>query len=164
MFSAPSIRPYKLPCLNNSCTDENDVTFLLQVAFLQETVRRECEERLELTDALGEARAQLLALQRTSGASLSRTSLNSSSPISSGSAIRGSSKGHDVNGLKDSATAQATSCAVGFDGGVGYRPGTGARETGRSSRAGSVDDSRQRIAAAVRRSGTNSRLGGNFSS
>ena len=117
---------------------------------------------MELTDALGEARAQLLALQRAPGASLSRTSLNSSS--SSGSLIRGSSKGHDVNGLPESATTQATSCAVGFDGGVGHRPGTGARETGRSSRAGSVDDSRQRIAAAVRRSGSKSRLGGNFSS
>ena len=120
---------------------------------------------MELTDALGEARAQLLALKRASGDSLSRSSLNSSSPISSGSLIRGSNKpGYDVNGLGDSATAQATSCAVGFDGGVGYRSGTGARETGRSSRAGSVDDSRQRIAAAVRRSGTKSRLGGNFSS
>ena len=136
--------------------------FLFQVAFLQETVRRECEERLELTDALGEARAQLLSLQRTPGASLSRTSLNSSS--SSGSLIRGNSKGHDVNELNESATAQATSCAVGFDGGVGYRSGTGARETGSSSRGGSVDDSRQRIAAAVRRSGSKSRLGGNFSS
>ncbi|XP_020607891.1 leucine-, glutamate- and lysine-rich protein 1-like [Orbicella faveolata] len=134
-----------------------------EVSFLQETVRRECEERLELTDALGEARAQLLALKRTSGDSISRSSLNSSSSISSGSLTRGSAKpGYDVNGLNDS--AQATSCAVGFDGGVGYRPGTGARETGRSSRAGSVDDSRQRIAAAVRRSGTKSRLGGNFSS
>lgn len=120
---------------------------------------------MELTDALGEARAQLLAFKRTSGDSLSRSSLNSSSPISSGSLIRGSTKpGYDVNGLSDSTSAQATSCAVGFDGGVGYRSGTDARETGRSSRAGSVDDSRQRIAAAVRRSGTKSRLGGNFSS
>ena len=118
---------------------------------------------MELTDALGEARAQLLALKRTSGDSLSRSSLNSSGSLSSGGLIRGSARpGHEVNGLSDN--AQATSCAVGFDGGVGYRPGTGARETGRSSRAGSVDDSRQRIAAAVRRSGTKSRLGGNFSS
>lgn len=118
---------------------------------------------MELTDALGEARAQLLALKRTSGDSLSRSSLISSSSISSGSLTHGSAKlGHDVNGLSDS--TQVTSCAVGFDGGVGYRPGAGARETGRTSRAGSVDDSRQRIAAAVRRSGTKSRLGGNFSS
>lgn len=125
------------------------------MAFLQETVRRECEERLELTDALGEARAQLLALQRSSGASLSRSSsLNSSS----------SNRGLASNGLSDTVGSQATSCSVGFDGGVGYGPGSGARDTGRSSRAGSVDDSRQRIAAAVRRSGSKSRLGGNFSS
>ena len=118
---------------------------------------------MELTDALGEARAQLLTLKRTSGDSLSRSSLNSSTSISSGSLTRGSARtGREANGLSDS--AQATSCAVGFDGGVGYRPGTDARETGRLSRAGSVDDSRQRIAAAVRRSGTKSRLGGTFSS
>lgn len=118
---------------------------------------------MELTDALGEARTQLLALKRTSSDSLSRSSLNSSSSTSSVGLTRGSAKtGNDVNGLSDS--AQATSCAVGFDGGVGYRPGTGVRETGRSSRAGTVDDSRKRIAAAVRRSGTKSRLGGNFSS
>ena len=129
---------------------------------MQETVRRECEERLELTDALGEARAQLLAIQRTSNASLSRSSsLNSSS---SGSINRGSVKGLASNGLSDSSGSQTTSCLVGFDGGVGYRPGSGARDTGRLSRAGSVDDSRQRIAEAVRRSGSKSRLGGKFSS
>ena len=129
---------------------------------MQETVRRECEERLELTDALGEARTQLLALQRTSGASLSRSSrLNSSS---SGSINRESAKGPASNGLSNGAGSQATSCSVGFDGGVGHRPGSGARDTGRSSRTGSVDDSRQRIAAAVRRSGSKSRLAGNFSS
>lgn len=131
------------------------------MAFLQETVRRECEERLELTDALADARTQLLALQRTSSASLSRSSsLNSSS----GNLNRGSSQGLALNGLGDSAGSKATSCSVGFDGGVGYRPGSGTRDTGRTSRAGSVDDSRQRIAAAVRRSGSKSRLGGNFSS
>lgn len=116
---------------------------------------------MELTDALADARTQLLALQRTSSASLSRSSsLNSSS----GNLNRGSSKGLALNGLSDSAGSQATSCSVGFDGGVGYRPGSGTRDTGRTSRAGSVDDSRQRIAAAVRQSGSKSRLGGNFSS
>ncbi|XP_026638132.1 leucine-, glutamate- and lysine-rich protein 1 isoform X1 [Microtus ochrogaster] len=42
--------------------------------FLQETVRRECEERFELTEALSQAREQLLELRR-SGGSL-RCSLN----------------------------------------------------------------------------------------
>lgn len=128
---------------------------------MQETVRRECEERLELTDALGEARAQLLALQRTSGAPLSQS--NSHNASSSASINRGRVNGLASNGLIDNAGSQATSCSVGFDGGVGYRPGSGTRDAGRSSREGSVDDSRQRIAAAVRRSGSKSRLGGNFS-
>ncbi|XP_070322628.1 protein LEKR1 isoform X2 [Odocoileus virginianus] len=35
--------------------------------FLQETVRRECEERFELTEALSQAREQLLGLQKLSG-------------------------------------------------------------------------------------------------
>lgn len=35
--------------------------------FLQETVRKECEERYELTEALSEAREQLLALRRPPG-------------------------------------------------------------------------------------------------
>uniref|UniRef100_G1PJV4 Leucine, glutamate and lysine rich 1 n=4 Tax=Myotis lucifugus TaxID=59463 RepID=G1PJV4_MYOLU len=35
--------------------------------FLQETVRRECEERFELTEALSQAREQLLELRRLSG-------------------------------------------------------------------------------------------------
>ncbi|CAN0523837.1 unnamed protein product [Rangifer tarandus platyrhynchus] len=35
--------------------------------FLQETVRRECEERFELTEALSQAREQLLGLRKLSG-------------------------------------------------------------------------------------------------
>ncbi|KAL1777764.1 hypothetical protein HispidOSU_009658 [Sigmodon hispidus] len=35
--------------------------------FLQETVRRECEERFELTEALSQAREQLLELRRSGG-------------------------------------------------------------------------------------------------
>lgn len=137
------------------------------MAFLQETVRRECEERLELTDALCEARAQLLALQRASGSSFSRSNTLNSSSSSSSSSNRLNSeiaKGLASNGLGDTLGYQASSCSVGFDGGVGYRPGSGSRDAGRKSRTGSVDDSRQRIAAAVRRSGSKSRLGGNFSS
>lgn len=131
------------------------------MGFLQETVRRECEERLELTDALGEARAQLLALQRASGSSFSRSNtLNSSSSSSSSNRLNS----EIAKGLGDTLGYQASSCSVGFDGGVGYRPGSGSRDAGRKSRAESVDDSRQRIAAAVRRSGSKSRLGGNFSS
>ncbi|XP_074655828.1 uncharacterized protein LOC141909321 [Tubulanus polymorphus] len=38
-----------------------------EVFLLQETVRRECEERFELTEALSEAREQLLTLKKPSG-------------------------------------------------------------------------------------------------
>ena len=137
------------------------------MAFLQETVRRECEERLELTDALGEARGQLLALRRASGSSFSRSNTLNSSSSSSSSSNRFNSeiaKGLASNGLGDTLGCQASSCSVGFDGGVGCRPGSGSRDAGRKSRTGSVDDNRQRIAAAVRRSGSKSRLGGHFRS
>ncbi|XP_077899642.1 protein LEKR1 isoform X6 [Ictidomys tridecemlineatus] len=56
--------------------------------FLQETVRRECEERSELTQALSQAREQLLALRKLSGSlprplcSLSRGSPNLPAPAS----------------------------------------------------------------------------------
>ena len=41
--------------------------FVLQVGFLQETVRRECEERFELTEALSVAKEELLALKKPIG-------------------------------------------------------------------------------------------------
>ena len=41
--------------------------FSFQNTFLQETVRRECEERFELTEALSQAREQLLELRKHSG-------------------------------------------------------------------------------------------------
>lgn len=54
-----------------------------QNTFLQETVRRECEERFELTEALSQAREQLLELRKLRGSlpfspcSLSKGSLTS---------------------------------------------------------------------------------------
>lgn len=102
---------------------------------------------------MGEARAQLLALQR---GSLSRT--NSLDSTRSPSLNRGSGKGFFYNGISDNAVTDVTALSVGFDGGVVQRPAS------KSSRTGSVDDGRQRIAEAVRRSGSKSRLGGKFSS
>lgn len=125
-----------------------------EIVFLKETVQRECEERLELTDALAEARAQLLALQRASV-----SGANSLDSSRNPSLNRGSGKRFVPNGISESnAGTDVTACSVGFDGGVVQRPGS------KSSRTGSVDDGRQRIAEAVRRSGSKSRLGGKFSS
>ncbi|XP_060250350.1 protein LEKR1 isoform X6 [Ovis aries] len=62
--------------------------------FLQETVRRECEERFELTEALSQAREQLLELRKLSGqlplspCSLSQGSLTSSAAAGSGQGER----------------------------------------------------------------------------
>lgn len=47
--------------------DASPPFFSFQNTFLQETVRRECEERFELTEALSQAREQLLELRRLSG-------------------------------------------------------------------------------------------------
>ena len=138
----------------------------VQIFFLQETVRRECEERLELTESLSNARTQLLALQRGSGVSLSRNSLSTakSSPSLPGTVGRGAEKALAANELVNGAGSQASNCAVGFDGGVGRRASSGSRDSGRLSRAGSVDDSRQRIAVAMGRPGSKSRLSGDFGS
>ncbi|KAB0364635.1 hypothetical protein FD754_008791, partial [Muntiacus muntjak] len=62
--------------------------------FLQETVRRECEERFELTEALSQAREQLLGLRMLSGqlplspCSLGQGSLTSSAAAGSGQGER----------------------------------------------------------------------------
>ena len=41
--------------------------FSFQILFLQETVRKECEERFELTEALSAAKEELLAFKRPAG-------------------------------------------------------------------------------------------------
>lgn len=115
---------------------------------LQDTVRQECEERLELTDALSDARTKLLSLQRQNKISLSRTSLSTS----------GSS--HSLTGsTRDDVNSTSSTCLVGFDG-VNVKS---SQDSGRLSRSGSVDDSRKRIAAVLGRSGSKSRLGDNSS-
>ncbi|XP_030843182.1 myosin-10 isoform X2 [Strongylocentrotus purpuratus] len=68
-----------------------------EVAFLQETVGRECEERLELTEALSKAREQLLVHQRgTSIANSTSTGRSSHSQLSLG----GSSSPHQPTSPK----------------------------------------------------------------
>lgn len=43
------------------------ISFVLQILFLQDTVRQECEERFELTEALSEAKEELLRLKKPIG-------------------------------------------------------------------------------------------------
>lgn len=59
-----------------------------QNTFLQETVRRECEERFELTEALSEAKQQLLGLRKLSASSaLSPCSPDEGSPAACAAAV-----------------------------------------------------------------------------
>lgn len=63
-------------CPPRSTTQDALSFSYFQNAFLQETVRRECEERFQLTEALSQAREQLLELQKLNGSlPLSRCSL-----------------------------------------------------------------------------------------
>ncbi|XP_059744802.1 protein LEKR1 isoform X3 [Bos taurus] len=74
--------------------------------FLQETVRRECEERFELTEALSQAREQLLELRKLSGqlplspCSLSQGSLTSSAAAGSGQGERRLARLHSEKVIK----------------------------------------------------------------
>uniref|UniRef100_A0A4W3GCT0 Leucine, glutamate and lysine rich 1 n=2 Tax=Callorhinchus milii TaxID=7868 RepID=A0A4W3GCT0_CALMI len=78
-----------------------------EMTFLQETVRRECEERFELTEALGQAREQLLELKKLNGVlplsqhSDGQPSLNSS-PFSVGS------QGHTSHRVLSSSTTKVS--------------------------------------------------------
>uniref|UniRef100_A0A8C0AEN1 Leucine, glutamate and lysine rich 1 n=1 Tax=Bos mutus grunniens TaxID=30521 RepID=A0A8C0AEN1_BOSMU len=74
--------------------------------FLQETVRRECEERFELTEALSQAREQLLELRKLNGqlplspCSLSQGSLTSSAAAGSGQGERRLARLHSEKVIK----------------------------------------------------------------
>lgn len=80
--------------------------FSFQNTFLQETVRRECEERFELTEALSQAREQLLELKKLgsrlplSTCSLSQGSLTSSAAASSSQGERRPARLNSEKGIK----------------------------------------------------------------
>ncbi|XP_042811435.1 protein LEKR1 isoform X3 [Panthera onca] len=77
-----------------------------QNTFLQETVRRECEERFELTEALSQAREQLLELRKLSGSlplspcSLNQGSLTSSAAVVSSQGERSLTRLNSGKGIK----------------------------------------------------------------
>ncbi|XP_044107599.1 leucine-, glutamate- and lysine-rich protein 1 isoform X3 [Neovison vison] len=77
-----------------------------QNTFLQETVRRECEERFELTEALSQAREQLLEFRKLSGSSplslcsLSQGSLTSSPAVFSNQGERSLTRLNSGKGIK----------------------------------------------------------------
>ncbi|KAI8489857.1 Leucine-, glutamate- and lysine-rich protein 1 [Branchiostoma belcheri] len=132
----------------NKELEEKNTQTTEEIAFLQETVRRECEERFELTEALSEAREQLLTFQRppagfSSNAvprppsgqkSRSENSLRSSTNSFSSTGSAGSGKG----GVRSS----SSNVSVSFE---------GAKPTGDRGKGSSMNASRKRIAAAMGR-------------
>lgn len=87
--SHPCLKPKELnrPSFWLMAFCKASVCFCLQNTLLQETVRRECEERYELTAALTQAREQVLELKKLSGnfplspCSLAQGSLTSSAAL-----------------------------------------------------------------------------------
>uniref|UniRef100_A0A452J5A2 Leucine, glutamate and lysine rich 1 n=1 Tax=Gopherus agassizii TaxID=38772 RepID=A0A452J5A2_9SAUR len=131
-------------------------------SLLQETVRRECEERYELTEALTQAREQVLELKRLSGnfplsqCSLSQGSLTSCAALVSNHGQKSlmnsdSGKGITRSGLCGISRAANTPA---FDkhkssGKVGLPALTPPHPP--RGRASSVNESKNRIAAVIRR-------------
>ncbi|XP_024899987.1 leucine-, glutamate- and lysine-rich protein 1 isoform X4 [Pteropus alecto] len=129
--------------------------------FLQETVRRECEERFELTEALSQAREQLLELKKLSGSlplspcSLSQGSLTSAAVVSNqGERSLGrlsSEKGIKIPSLHG-ASKPTTSPTSGQPKGVSSSSlPTLPHPHPPKGRASSVNETRHRLAALLRR-------------
>ncbi|XP_023380088.1 leucine-, glutamate- and lysine-rich protein 1 isoform X5 [Pteropus vampyrus] len=129
--------------------------------FLQETVRRECEERFELTEALSQAREQLLELKKLSGSlplspcSLSQGSLTSAAVVSNqGERSLGrlsSEKGIKIPSLHG-ASKPTTSPTSGQPKGVSSSGlPTLPHPHPPKGRASSVNETRHRLAALLRR-------------
>ncbi len=134
-----------------------------QIMFLQETVRNECEERFELTEALSEAKEQLLSYQRhgtltpggsrpasgkrvssREGGSRSRSGGNDGLKSSLGGVPTGMPNGGNLSpSSKTFAAPASSSINLGFD--------SSTVQGKTQAKRGSMSDSRQRIAAAIGR-------------
>lgn len=133
--------------------------FSFQNTFLQETVRRECEERFELTEALSQAREQLLELRRLSGSLpvtprfLSPGSLTASAAGHQGErslAKLNSERGTKIPGLNvvskpSSSPTSAQPKRANSSGLPSLQPHPP------RGRASSINENRQRLAALLRR-------------
>nr|XP_056706193.1 protein LEKR1 [Euleptes europaea] len=128
-------------------------------ALLQDTVRRECEERYELTEALGHAREQVAELKKLGGnfplsqCSLSQGSLTSCAGLVNGHGPKSSNRGRGRTppGLCGvSRTTKVPSCCWYKSSSHPSGPGLPALQPP-SGRVSSLDESRRRMAAAITR-------------
>ncbi|XP_047584690.1 protein LEKR1 isoform X1 [Lutra lutra] len=134
-----------------------------QNTFLQETVRRECEERFELTEALSQAREQLLEFRKLSGSSplspcsLSQGSLTSSAVVVSNQGERSLTRLNSGKGIKIPSLHRVSKPATSPTSPQSKRlSGSGLPTVPQPhppprGRASSVNETRQRLATILRR-------------
>ncbi|XP_046336241.2 centrosome-associated protein CEP250-like [Haliotis rufescens] len=117
--------------------------------FLQETVRKECEERFELTEALSDAKRELLELKRPAGgypssAGSQRSGYHGNIPRKTGSVISLASVPSQPVSARTNTTPpsdQPASNNIGYHGESAKPPG--------KIRGGSVAENRRRIATIL---------------
>ncbi|XP_060098361.1 protein LEKR1 [Heteronotia binoei] len=127
-------------------------------ALLQDTVRRECEERFELTEALTQAREQVMELKKLSGnfplpqCSLSQGNLTSSAGSVNGHSQKSSDRGRGRTppGLCGISRATKVPSCSWYKSSNVSAPGLPALQPSRR-RVSSLDESRRRIAATITR-------------
>ncbi|XP_059247685.1 protein LEKR1 [Mustela nigripes] len=134
-----------------------------QNTFLQETVRRECEERFELTEALSQAREQLLEFRKLSGSSplspcsLSQGSLTSSAAVVSNQGERSLTRLNSGKGIKIPSLHRMSKPATSPASPQSKRLSSSGLPTvpqphpPRRGPASSVNETRQRLATILRR-------------
>ncbi|XP_053169243.1 protein LEKR1 isoform X6 [Hemicordylus capensis] len=127
-------------------------------ALLQDTVRRECEERYELTEALTQAREQVVELKRLGGnlplspCSLSQGSLTSSTRLVNNPGLKSPNCGSGITPSGLCGISRTTKAPAGSwykSRGVGLPVLSAPLPPG--GRASSLNESRKRIVAVIRR-------------
>ncbi|XP_065061232.1 golgin subfamily B member 1-like isoform X1 [Rhopilema esculentum] len=117
-----------------------------EVNLLQETVRRECEERFELTDALSEARLKLLSIEKRTTTSKHLQNRMLPSPPASGT---GRSKIDKANSIESmDGRIKSTQCSASQETGVTFVAARSISEE---------ESSRRRIADALAKNRASSR-------
>ncbi|XP_039613156.1 leucine-, glutamate- and lysine-rich protein 1 isoform X1 [Polypterus senegalus] len=124
---------------------------------LQETVRRECEERYELTEALSQAREQLLELKKRSGG-LQLSQRSSSQSVRIESPSPSASQGHKSMNTQRSGLAVKHGLLTRLAGSPDGQPGSSSTSAlpaiplprPSKDRLFSISESKHRIAAVVR--------------
>ncbi|XP_061493114.1 protein LEKR1 isoform X2 [Rhineura floridana] len=127
-------------------------------ALLQDTVRRECEERYELTEALAQAKEQVVELKKLSGnfplsqCSLSQGSLTSTALVSNrGQKSPNYGKGSTVSGLYGNSRATKAPVSNRYKSNTNVSlPALSALQSP-SRKTSSLDESRRRITAVLKR-------------